>query len=177
MNLMNRFVSLVGFTACLVSSPTLADPQSELLFSHKHWEVEVVAFDDGTFACLAEVDATTDSFTLWLYPDNSLKLQFYSTSWDFGEGDTADLEVQIGNRSPWNLTEAELYKNSILFNLPNTDVGVNFLLEVAQGNRLYLRTAQSEPVMDYSLAGSRASMDALIECGDAIRTSDNNPFD
>ena len=87
---------------------------------------------------------------------------------EFGEGDTADLEIQIGKRSPWSLTNAELYKNSILFNLPDSDAGVNFLVEVAQGNRLYLRTAQGEPVMDYSLAGSRASMDALIACADAL---------
>lgn len=157
------------FVASLLSATTTqAEPQSETLFKHKHWEVEVVGFDDGTFACLAEVDATTDSFTVWVYADRSLKLQFYSTSWEFGEGDTADLEIQIGKRSPWSLTNAELYKNSILFNLPDSDAGVNFLVEVAQGNRLYLRTAQGEPVMDYSLAGSRASMDALIACADAL---------
>jgi hypothetical protein len=158
------------------ATASFAETSSELLFQHKHWEVEVVGFDDGTFACLAEVDATTDSFSLWLYPDNSVKLQFYSTSWEFGEGDTADLEVQIGKRAPWNITGAELFKNSILFNLPNTDAGVNFLVEVAAGSRLYLRTAAGEPVMDYSLAGSSASMDALIACGDGIRTADTNPF-
>lgn len=145
-----------------------AETTSEMLFQHKHWEVEVVGFDDGSFACLAEVDATTDSFTLWLYQDESVKLQFYSTSWDFGEGDTADLQVQIGKRSPWSLNAADLYKNSILFNLPDSDQAVRFLLEVAQGERLYLRTAAGEGVKDYSLAGSRASMDALIACGDAM---------
>lgn len=153
----------------LGSAPLLADPKSETLFKHKHWEVEFVTFDDGSLACLAEVDATTDSFTVWVYQDQSVRIQFYSTSWEFGEGDTADLEVKIGKRSPWSLTNAELYKNSILFDLPDSDQGVNFLVEVAEGSRLYLRTAAGEPVMDYSLAGSRASMDALIECGNAIR--------
>lgn len=165
--------------AAVMSLPqvALAEARTETLFEHKHWEVEVVEFDDGTYACLAEVDATTDSFTLWLYADNSVKLQFYSTSWDFGEGDTADLEIQIGNRSPWNLNAADLYKNSILFNLPDSDGSVRLLTEVAQGNRLYLRTAAGEPVMDYSLAGSSASMEALAICGDALRQADGNPFD
>jgi hypothetical protein len=157
-------VALMGMAA-----PVLAEPRSETLFKHKHWEVEFVTFDDGSLACLAEVDATTDSFTVWVYQDQSVRIQFYSTSWEFGEGDTADLEVKIGKRSPWSLTNAELYKNSILFDLPDSDQGVNFLVEVAQGSRLYLRTAAGEPVMDYSLAGSSASMSALIDCGNAIR--------
>lgn len=161
----------------LLPTAALAESQSEILFQHKHWEVEVVGFDDGSFACLAEVDAQTDSFTIWLYADNTVKLQFYSTSWDFGDGDTADLQVQIGNRSPWNLNAADLYKNSILFNLPDSDQSVGFLTEVAQGSRLFLRTAAGEPVMDYSLQGSSASMAALGECGDALKQSDGNPFD
>lgn len=167
---------LFALALAALAPPAVAEPSSQTLFTHKHWEVEVVGFDDGTFACLAEVDATTDSFTVWVYQDQSVRLQFYSTSWEFGEGDTADLEVQIGRRSPWNLTGAELYKNSILFDLPDSNQGVNFLVEVAQGSRLYLRTANGEPVMDYSLAGSSASINALIECSDALKGSDPNPF-
>lgn len=166
---------LIG--SIFVAAAAQAEIQSESLFKHKHWEVEIVGFDDGSVACLAEVDAQSDSFTIWLYPNNALKLQFYSTSWEFGEGDTANLDIQIGNRAPWSLTNAELYKNSILFNLPDSEAGVNFLVEVAQGSRLYLRTETGEPVMDYSLSGSRASMDALIACGDAINSADPNPFD
>lgn len=161
----------------LLPTAALAEAQSETLFKHKHWEVEIIGFDDGTFACLAEVDAQTDSFTIWLYADGTVRLQFYSTSWEFGDGDTADLQVQIGSRAPWSLTAANLYKNSILFDLPDSDQSVRFLTEVARGNRLYLRTAAGEAVMDYSLQGSSASMGALGECGDALRQPDSNPFD
>ena len=103
-------------------------------------------------------------------------LNFSSPRGGWGEGDTADLQVQTGRRSPWNLTGAELYKNSILFDLPDSNQGVNFLVEVAQGSRLYLRTAQGEGVKDYSLAGSQASMNALIECADALKGNSKNPF-
>jgi len=143
---------------CLAPQSALAESTAEIVFQHKHWEVEIVAFDDGTFACLAEVDAETDSFTIWLYADYEVSLQFFSTSWEFGEGDTADLQVQIGNREPWSLTAADLYQNSILFTL-------------------YLGTAAGEPVMNYSLAGSSASMAALGECGETLRQTDRNPFD
>ena len=48
-------------------------------------------------------------------------------------------------------------------------------LEVAQGSRLYLRSSDGSDVQNYSLSGSRASIDALVECGDAIGRP-ANPF-
>ena len=83
---------------CMMSAPLIAETSSETLFKSKNWEVELVSFDDGTLACLAEVDAQVESFTVWVYPDQSARLQFYSTSWDYGEGDTADLDVRIDKR-------------------------------------------------------------------------------
>lgn len=161
---------------CL-SGPVLADPTAVTLFQHKNWEVELVTFDDGTKACLAEVDATNNSFTVWLYQDATFRLQFFSQEWDFGDpGTTADLQVRIDRRGPWDLTQAELYKNSVLFNLPDNDTGVRFLVEVAQGRSLLLATAAGEGVKTYSLAGSSASMQAMLECGEAIAGNTTNPF-
>jgi hypothetical protein len=87
------------------------------------------------------------------------------------------LQVQIGNLEPWSMTAADLYQNSILFTLPEGDPAIRFLTEVSQGSRLYLGTASGEPVMNYSLAGSSASMAALGECGETLRQTDRNPFD
>jgi hypothetical protein len=162
--------------ALVVATPTVAAAQeSETLFSYKHWEVQIVGWDDGSVGCVAQVTAPGETFSIWTYPDGAVQLQFYSTAWEFGEGDTADLEVQIDGRSPWSLTSAELYKNSVLFYLPQGDAGVNFIVEVASGNRLYLRSADGSDVQNYSLAGSRASIDALVECGEAIGRP-SNPF-
>jgi hypothetical protein len=170
----------LGWTAFLVlatamsTAPAFAQ-QSERLYTHKSWVVDGVTFDDGSLACLAEVSDPGESFTVWVFPDHSIRLQFYSEDWDFGEGDTADLEVEVDRRSPWTLTGAELLKNSVLFDLPDDDASVNFVVEVAGGNTLYLRTAAGEEVRSYSLAGSSASIDKLIDCGNAI-SSDGNPF-
>ena len=174
---MNFRTGLVA-AAMLAGSLTAAwAQQSEVLFSHKHWQVEIVGWDDGSVGCVAQVSAPGESFSLWTFPDGSVQLQFYSTAWEFGEGDTADLQVQIDRRAPWKLTNAELYKNSVLFTLPDDRSGVNFVVEVAQGNRLYLRSKDGSDVQNYSLAGSRASIDALIECGDVIgRVNPGNPF-
>lgn len=167
----------MGLAAALIAATAgLAQAQqSEVLFSHKHWQVEIVGWDDGSVGCVAEVSAPGESFSIWTFPDGAVQLQFYSTAWAFGEGDTADLEVQIDRRGPWSLTAAELYENSVLFYLPDSQAGVNFINEVARGNRLYLRDIDGSDVQNYSLAGSSASIDALIDCGGVIQAP-GNPF-
>jgi hypothetical protein len=153
----------------LCAAPVLAETQSEIVFQHKHWQVEIDAFDDGSFACQAAVDAGNESFTIWVFQDQSVRLQFYSTDWAFTDGETANLEVQIDRRGAWTLSNAELTGHSAIFDLPDSDAGVRFLIEVAQGQRAYLRNDTGDSLRDYSLQGSRASMDALIACTDAIK--------
>jgi len=161
----------------LIAGAAGAETTSERVYSYKHWDVEIVGYDDGTVACTAKVDAVTESFSIWTYPDQTLRLQFYSTAWDFGDGgDTANLLVQIDRRTPWTLTDADLYQNSVLFNLPGSEDGWRFLTEIAAGNVLYLRSEAGEDVQSYSLAGSRASMSALGECSDVITGASRNPF-
>ena len=167
------------FAAALVAGlATSAGAQdSEVLFTHKHWQVSIVGWDDGSVGCVAEVTAPGESFSIWTFPDGAVQLQFYSTAWEFGEGETADLGVQIDSRAPWSLTGAELYKNSVLFYLPDSKAGVNFITEVARGNRLYLRADDGSDVQNYSLSGSSASIGALVECGEAItKRTPGNPF-
>ena len=167
---------LAGLVLAGAGASALAETTSQTLFQHKHWEVELVSYDDGSYACLAEVDAGTDSFTLWTYGDSSVRLQFYSVDWDFGDtGDTADLAVEIDRRGSWSLSSAELYQNSVLFNLPDSDQSVDFIMEVANGTTLHLRSDTGEGVKDYSLAGSSASIGALIDCNETL-AGGSNPF-
>ncbi|MBE2275773.1 MAG: hypothetical protein IAE87_05690 [Rhodobacteraceae bacterium] len=154
-----------------------AAQQSEVLFQHKHWKVELVGWDDGTIGCVASVEAPGEIFSIWTFADQSVQLQFYSTQWQFNSGETADLQVQVDKRPLWNLTNANLNQNSVLFTLPDSDDGVDFIMEVAKGNRLYLRTGDGSPVQDYSLSGSRASIEALVECGSTVtQQNPGNPF-
>lgn len=165
---------LLGLAATAAS----AEPQYETIYQRKAWEVQVVGFDDGSFSCLAQVSEGDESFTVWADADSLVKLQFYSNEWDFGEGDTADLEVEVDRRSPWTLNAAELYLQSVLFTLPDSDIGTKFLLEVVKGSTLYLRDADGNDVRSYTLAGSSASIQALVECVDGISSGDpdTNPF-
>lgn len=164
----------IGLLAAVVAAPALAD-QTEVLYQHKAWIVQGVTFDDGSYACLAEVSDPGESFSIWTFPDRTIRLQFYSEEWDFGEGDTANMEVEIDRRSPWTLTGANLLQNSVLFDLPDLDESVNFVVEVAKGSTLYLRTEEGSDVRNYSLSGSSASIQYLVDCGNAI-AGDSNPF-
>jgi hypothetical protein len=166
----------MGFSAALVALAGAASAQqSEILFAHKHWQVEIVGWDDGSVACLAQVTAPGEAFAIWTYPNGAVELEFYSSAWQFGEQDYADLQMQIDRRAPWNAPGASLSKNSVWYLLPDNDAGIDFIVEVAQGNRLYLRAADGSDVQNYSLAGSRASIDALVECSNVI-ASPGNPF-
>ncbi|MDQ2064852.1 hypothetical protein Q9295_00565 [Xinfangfangia sp. CPCC 101601] len=176
---------MLNIRCALLAALTLATPalgqqssfQSEVLFQHKHWQVELVAWDDGSMGCQAAVGDASESFSLWIFQDYSVQLQFFSKAWEFGSGESADLQLQIDRLPQWSLTNAELTQNSVLFTLPTGDSGSEFILEVARGNRLFLRTADGGAVQDYSLSGSRASIDALITCGTVINEQKpSNPF-
>lgn len=164
----------LALTAGLAAAPGFAQ-QSERLYANKAWTVDGITFDDGSVACLAEVSDPGESFSIWVFPDRTIRLQFYSQDWNFTDGDTADLEVEIDRRSPWTLTGANLTQNSVLFDLPDADESVNFVVEVARGNTLHLRSNSGEEVRSYSLAGSSSSISALVDCGNAI-SADGNPF-
>jgi hypothetical protein len=168
----------LAVAAALIAAPVVAQ-DSEVLYTNRAWRVEVSRFDDGTYGCVAQVssDDGSESFSIWSFQEGGVRLQFYSTQWEFGEGQTADLEVQIDRRGPWTLTSAELYLNSVLFDLPAGDDGARFVREVSNGSVLYLRNDSGQDVQSYSLSGSNASIDALIECEGAITTSNRkNPF-
>lgn len=171
-----RQLAAAGVALASFGEGAYADPVSETVFQHRAWEVQVVAFDDGTTSCVAQVTDGGDSFSVWADAEDVVKLQFYSEGWDFGEGTTADLEVQIDRRAPWSLTNAELYLQSVLFTLPAGDEGTNFLLEVMRGNRLYLRNDGGDDVVNYTLSGSSASIRALIDCVEELGGGSGNPF-
>lgn len=166
-------IGAISLLAC-AASPVWAD-KTDILYQHKSWMVEGVTFDDGSYACLAEVTDPGESFSIWTFPDESVEVQFYSEDWDFGEGDTADMEVEVDRRSPWAMTGANLTGHSVLFTLPNNDQSGDFIIEVARGNTLHLRTATGDPIRDYTLAGSSASIKALVDCMNSI-SGDSNPF-
>jgi hypothetical protein len=150
---------------------------SQVLFRHKHWEVSLIAFDDGTFSCLAQVGGNNSSFLVWADVGSNASLQFYNTAWSFNN-EVADIVVRIDSRPSWTLNNADLNQNSVFFNLNDSDASYRFLREVMRGNYLSLFSSSGSRIERYSLAGSSASIVALSDCVDTLKSmdGDNNPF-
>lgn len=165
----------VGVAAVGVAAlPAFAD-RTDVLYQNQSWEVDGESYDDGTYACHAQVSDPGESFGLWIFQDQVIRLQFYSDSWDLGDSGTVNLQVKMDGRSPWKLTDANLNKHSVLFDMPEGKDSVDFLVEVAEGSTLHLLSESGDRVQNYSLAGSAASISKLIDCGKAI-SGNKNPF-
>jgi hypothetical protein len=180
MRLIHRLASIVTsmFVAMSMAGGASAQgAESEVVFTRKSWEVRIVAFPDQSLACVARVQKPGSSFSIWADGSSAVQLQFFSTAWSFGK-EAADIVVQIDRRAKWDLTNADLSDNSILFGLPNSKASERFLVEVTQGNRAKLFNTNGQLVEQWSLAGSMASINALIECAAALKLeADPNPFD
>lgn len=150
---------------------------SEVLYRRKAWEVSILEFDTGTFACLAQVSEGGRSFAIWADDSDTASLQFYDENWTF-DNTTADIIIRIDSRAKWTLNDAALNLNSVFFDLPDEDASYRFLREVMRGNTLNLYNNSGDRIERYSLAGSSASIVKLTECVDLLkkRDSDGNPF-
>jgi hypothetical protein len=168
-----RWIAPFLFSA-MMALPAMAQ-QSEIVFSRGAWLVEIVKFDDGTLACSARVTQGEDTFAIWSFQDGYTQLQLYSPEWTFPDS-KADLVLQIDRRPQWDVSDAELNENSVLISLSDDKDAVDLLIEIARGNRVYVRNAQGNPVINFTLAGSRASMQTLGECETAIGEVSGNPF-
>lgn len=150
---------------------------SEIVYNRKAWQVRIVAFDDGTFACSAEVGTGNSNFLIWADATNNASLQFYNKSWSF-DGGTADVELRIDRRASWTLNDAKLDQSSVFFTLVDEESSYRFLREVMAGNHLSLYSSSGSRIERYSLAGSHASILALSKCVDVLKADDGdgNPF-
>ena len=144
-----------------------AAQNSEIVFQRGNWEVQVVNFTDGTYACVAQVSRGGDYFSVWAWSNYFVQLQFFSPGWSFQDG-SANLQVQIDRRPVWTLTNAELTGSSVFFDISDKDTGVDFLDEVMRGSALHLSNESGQHVQSFSLAGSSASVSSLFDCVDVL---------
>ena len=167
-------IAAVGLLAGLAAAPAQAE-RTDLLFQFRGWVVEGVTSDDNSYSCLAKVSVLANSFSIRRLPDTSIRLQFQSEEWEFGEGDSANLEVQIDRLAPWNFSGATLLQNSVFVDMLDLTDAEALVSEVARGSVLFLRTAEGTDVRTYSLSGSSAAIKYLVNCDKAV-IPDRNPF-
>lgn len=164
----------VGLLAGLAAAPAQAE-RTDLLFQFRGWVVEGITSDDDSYSCLAKVSALGNSFSIKRLADTSVRLQFYSEEWEFGEGDSANLQVQIDRLPLRTFSGATLLQNSVFVDMLDLTDAEALVSEVARGSVLFLRTAEGTDVRTYSLSGSAAAIKYLVNCDQAI-IPDRNPF-
>jgi hypothetical protein len=161
--------SAIAAAAVLVAPLALsAQPYENYYYGHKAWTVHVVTFADNSLACRARVNEPGASFAIWADGYSAVTLEFIRSNWDFYEG-REDIIVQIDRRASWDLTDADLAGNQILFQLPGGNASDRFLGEIVRGNQVKLFSNSGEFVESWSLAGSSASINKLIECTRRLR--------
>jgi hypothetical protein len=156
---------LILALACSAVSAN-AETKVELLFSKVNWKTERVTFDDGDVGCVAEVrnQDGTEVMSFWRFK-NTYRLQFYSISWEFGESGKADVKLKIDDLDSWNLKNSELYKNSVLFDIPpGKENGDAFVAELRGGKFIVLQGAEAVGYRNYSLLGAAEAIDHLESC-------------
>jgi hypothetical protein len=163
-----RLVLILPVVAMIALVSSASAAENRLLFQYKAWEVRAVAFDDGSLACVAKVnDNTSGSLSLWYGSALGVKLVFHSPEWDFYSAQE-DISVRVDRRGSWDLGNADLLDQTIAFTLSGQDQSKRLLREIMEGNRLRLLTASGDLVQTYTLAGSKASINKLIECAGII---------
>lgn len=166
---------VVGIIAgVLLAAPAAAQTESQVVYTRGQWEVRVVSFPDATLSCVARVQKSGSSFSIWFDGYSAIQLQFFSTAWSFNN-EVGDIVVQVDGRPRWDLTDADMDQNSIHFTLPDNDAAGRFLGELRNGTRLKLLTTSLKLVEQWSLSGSASSMSALADCAEALM-DDGNPF-
>lgn len=178
---MKYAIAAVALSAATLfaGQPASAEVTSRTVYSDQAWTVRVVDYGNKRLRCVAQVSRSGDIFSIWASPTSNVRLQFYSREWAFGNSHRGTLKVRIDRNPSWRMRNAELYKHSVLFNLPSSSQGSKFLLEVSRGDALNLYNDNGNHVRTYTLAGSRSSMAALIKCVRALRggAGGSNPFD
>ena len=167
-------VGAIGLLTGLAALPAGAE-RTETLFEFRNWVVKGVTTDDNTFVCNATVTLSGDSFSIRPLLGQTVRLEFHSQDWEFGEGDTADIQVEVDRFPARDFVGATLLQSSVFVDLPDPTDGQSFLAEVAAGTRLILRSAAGTDVRTYSLFGSAAAIQQLVDCA-ALPVPDRNPF-
>lgn len=70
-----RGVAWLAAAVAVQGAGAQAEPVSETVFQYRAWEVQAVAFDDGSTSCVAQVSDESDSFSIWADGSGAIKLQ------------------------------------------------------------------------------------------------------
>lgn len=141
--------------------------ESHRMFSHKHWVVDVVDSQAGYLWCSAATrNAAGDHFSIGLWPNGDVTI--YTQFWgvDFG-GQHRFQPVMDIDYQRWTLLNSQRQGNGMMSWVGGD--GLRSLLgDLQRGRAVAFKRNDGGNFASFSLAGSRAAIDALKQCGDYI---------
>lgn len=164
------------FILLLTSSPLAAERyQLETLFDYKAWNVTLTHDSvDDDFWCSAQTDNRIgQTFTIAVYPNNSLSVLVFDSRWDLNPR-PIDFIIDI-DYSRWEISgKGDGIGISVSLE-PGKKVG-EFISQIAAGSAVALYNNDERRLATFSLAGSKAAILKLTECWRAVKVDQSDPF-
>jgi hypothetical protein len=143
--------------AAFIAFPAAAADET-LMYEHGAWSVSLVDWDDGTLSCRAGSETDDTKMRVWADSWNeTLNFQFVASGWDFtpSEGTIfVDIDYQR-YEAPATFDGGSIFV---------TDLSAEFMRHFKRGSAIALFDEYGRRVMTYSLSGTSAVTDALLEC-------------
>lgn len=160
-----RLVLLSVGLAIIAALPAGAAPtqKATVVFTAKDWTVRRILWSDGKTACVAGVTKPHAALTLWADNRDPLRLQVYDDRWRFQPRGHA-VRLQVDADRPFTAATAQLFRQSVIADMPADADGAAFLAALGRGKTVRLLADDGKPLQSFSLAGAQAALGMLTRC-------------
>lgn len=167
---MSRIFGLlaVGLAIWAVQANAAPKKQAAVIFTAKDWTVRRILWSDGANACVAGVTKPNAALTLWADNRHPLRIQVYDDHWRFRPRNHA-VRLRVDARAPFTAATAQLFRQSVIFDMPPDAQGAALLSSLAKGQTVRLLADDGKPLQSFSLAGAAAALSMLTRCAAGLR--------
>ena len=165
---MLKRLTSVFFIALML--PGLAQAQrydTNRLFTRGAWYVDLV-YDtqDRSYWCNAStINRKNQEFSVTGFDDGSLSIFIFDDDWNLTREDiTFRIDVDRSGWTVYGLAEGV----GVSAELDDASKAADFLADVAAGNVVRVLTQNGKGIATFSLHGSRAALNALLDCWEGI---------
>ncbi|MDE3079670.1 MAG: hypothetical protein KGI94_06550 [Paracoccaceae bacterium] len=162
---MSRRFAIMAVSLALAAAAADAAPtqDAKVVFTAKDWSVRRIDWSDGAKACVAGVTRPDAALTLWADNRHPLRVQVYDGRWNFRPRSHA-VRLQVDAGRPFAAGTAQLFRQSVIAEVPADAQGAAFLAALGRGRTVRLLADDGKALQSFSLAGAQAALGMLTRC-------------
>ncbi len=162
-----RFFVFVFYLAVTAPAAALAEYESRILFSKGAWLVEITYdTEDDVFWCSARsTNRQSQTFSVTAYANSTMSIFFFDNRWDLSPRPVSFI-IDV-DYERWTV-DGSADGIGISSDLSNAEVAGEFVGDLMQGNAVALYNNDERRLATFSLNGSAAAINELIDCWDKI---------